>query len=159
VLNKILNLYPKHLVLLVGTLSHSPVATYVSEAVGGGRCINFCGRTASLRELLELFCIADLLITNDSGNPHFAAMTGLKNVALYGPETPFMYGPLGKSVCLFEFFHSSPSITTYNHKNPPCDCNDCLRSIHPDRVVRLAQLIMEDKATYGTVNNEIPYLL
>jgi ADP-heptose:LPS heptosyltransferase len=159
VIKKLLNIYPTHRVLLVGTSSHDAVAQYIEREVGSERCVNFCRQMTSLCELLELFSMADFLITNDSGNPHFAAMTGLKNIALYGPETPFMYGPLGKSVCLFEFFHSCPSITTYNHKNPPSDSNESLRSIHPDRVVKMAQVLMDEHANYCTVNNEIPYLL
>jgi len=159
VVRQILKLYPEHAVVMVGIASHDEVARYIEQTVGNPRCVNFCGQTATLPELLELFTASDILITNDSGNPHFAAMTGLKNVALYGPETPFMYGPLGKSVCLFEFFHASPSITAYNHKNPPSDSNASLRSISPERVVEMVGLVMEDKAKYGTINNEIPYLL
>lgn len=159
VVKKLLAMYPGHRVVLVGTPAHTDVADYLEREVADKRCINFCGQTASLRELLELFSMCELLITNDSGNPHFAAMVGLKNVALYGPETPFMYGPLGKSVCLFSYFHSSPSITTYNHKNPPSDSNASLRAISPDRVVEMARLVLEGKGRYLTVNNEIPYLL
>ncbi len=159
VIKKLLVVYPMHHILLVGTPSHSGVGRFIEKAVSAKKCVNFCGKTATLRELLELFSMAELLITNDSGNPHFAAMVGLKNVALFGPETPFMYGPLGKSVCLFDFFHSSPSITSYNHKNPPSDSNASLRSISPERVVKTVQLLMEGNARYGTVNNEVPYLL
>lgn len=159
VVRQILKLYPEHAVVMVGIASHAGVARYIEQTVSDPRCVNFCGQTAHLRELLELFTAADILITNDSGNPHFAAMTGLPNVALYGPETPFMYGPLGKSVCLFEFFHTSPSITTYNHKNPPSDSNESLRRISPERVVRTVELVMRGEAKYGTINNEIPYLL
>ncbi len=159
VVRQILANYPEYAVVMVGVAAHDEVARYIEQSVANPRCINFCGQTATLRELLEIFTAADILITNDSGNPHFATMTGLRNVALYGPETPFMYGPLGKSVCLFNFFHTSPSITTYNHKNPPSDSNESLRSISPERVVETVQLLMKGEAKYGTVNNEIPYLL
>ena len=144
---------------MVGIAAHDGAARYIEQAVGNPRCVSFCGQTATLRELLELFTAADILITNDSVNPHFAAMGGLKNVTLFGPETPFMYGPLGKSVCLFDFFQYSPSITAYNHKNPPSDSNESLRSISPERVVETVRLVMKGEAKYGTINNEIPYLL
>ncbi len=159
VIKKLLSLYPTHSIVLVGMPAHTEVAEYIRTEINNIRCVNFCGKTSSLRELLELFLMADLLISNDSGNPHFAAMTGLKTVALFGPETPFMYGPLGKAVCLFEFFHTSPSITSFNHKNPPQAETDCLRSISPERIVESAQLLMEGKVEYRTVNNKIPYLL
>ncbi len=159
VIQKLLVLYPKHVILLVGTNEHRAVAKDIAGNIGSDRCHDFTGLTANVQELLELFFMAELLITNDSGNPHFASMTGLKTLALYGPETPFMYGPLGKAVCLFDFFHTSPSITTYNHKNPPSADNESLSRIEPDRVVHMAQRILADDVTFGTVNNEIPYLL
>ena len=158
VINKLLKKYPSHVIVMVGTNDHVAVAEFIRGEVNDPRCINFAGQTTSLRELLELFRMGDALISNDSGNPHFAAMVGLKTVAIYGPETPFMYGPLGKAVCLYSYFHSSPSITTYNHKNPPSDDVASLRSISPDRVVETVDLLMSDKANYRTVNNEIPYL-
>jgi len=151
--------YPKHFMVLVGTNEHKAVTGYICEKIRDEHCVDFAGSTATLRELLELFLLGDVLISNDSGNPHFAAMTGLKTVAIYGPETPFMYGPLGKAVCLYDFFHSSPSITSYNHKNPPSDDTASLKSIHPDRVVATVDLLMTNRAAYRTVNNQIPYLL
>ncbi len=159
VIRKLLQLYPSNQVLLVGTPSHSSAAEFIEQKINDKRCRNFCGQTASLRELLELFAMADLLITNDSGNPHFAAMVGLKNVALYGPETPFMYGPLGSSVCLFEFFHSSPSITSFNHKNPPSDSNASVAAIPVEKIVNVAQSIIDGRAKFGTVENRTSYIL
>jgi ferredoxin len=80
-------------------------------------------------------------------------------LAIFGPETPFLYGPLGKAVCLFEFFHTSPSITAYNHKNPPIDEDPSLATIAPEKVVAMARTILEGEAKYGTVNNEMPYIV
>jgi ADP-heptose:LPS heptosyltransferase len=159
VIKKLLSKYPQHSVALVGTPNHMPVTKYVCEAVGNKRCIDFAGQTATLSELLELFLIADVLVSNDSGNAHFATMAGLKTAVIFGPETPYMYGPLGKAVALYDFFHSSPSITTYNHKNPPSDEKASLKSIRPERVVATVELLMQGKANYRTVNNEMPYLL
>jgi ADP-heptose:LPS heptosyltransferase len=159
VIRMLLKKYPQHQFLLVGMREHMPVARFIVETIDDERCRDFTGETGSLQELLELFALADLLITNDSGNPHFAAMVGLPTVALYGPETPFMYGPLGKAVCMYEFFHTTPSITTYNHKNPPSADNESLRAIAPQKVVEMAIRVMEGHVTWRTINNEIPYLL
>ena len=38
-----------------------------------------------------------LLITNDGGPGHFAAMTRIPAIILYGPETPLLHGPLSSS--------------------------------------------------------------
>lgn len=158
VILKLLAAYPKYRIVLVGTAEHRTVSGYINENVGS-RCINMAGETRTLSELAELFSMSALLISNDSGNPHFAAMVGLPTLAIFGPETPFLYGPLGKAVCLFEFFHTSPSITAYNHKNPPVSVDPSLRAISPVRVVTMAKTILDGKAKYGTINNEIPYLV
>src|SRR3989344_4203330 len=158
VVQKLIVAYPMHRIVLVGTQEHRAVCEYVNSRTGG-RCINMAGETHSLSELVELFKMGELLISNDSGNPHFAAMVGLPTLAIFGPETPFLYGPLGKAVCLFEFFHTSPSITAYNHKNPPINDDASLRAISPDKVVAMAKTIMEGKAKYVTINNEVPYIV
>jgi len=159
VIKKLLQLYPTHRVVLVGSQDHKAVCASIRESVDDARCVDFAGETASLRELVELFGMGELLISNDSGNPHFAAMVGLPSLVLFGPETPFIYGPLGKSVCLFQFFHTSPALTAYNHKNDPGMTNRCLASITQERVVETAALIMAGKATYRTINNEAAYLV
>jgi ADP-heptose:LPS heptosyltransferase len=159
VIRELRSIYASHLIVLIGTREHQPATAYIHDRANDDRCIDFAGDTASLSELMELFGMADLLIASDSGNSHFAAMTNLKNVALYGIDTPFVYGPLGKSVCFFEFFHTSPSNIAYNHKNPPNDTTNCVKIIAPHRIVAMAKLLMEGKARYGTINNEIPYIL
>ncbi len=154
-----LKAHPAHRIVLVGTPGHMGTCQYIADAVRDTRCINFCGQTATLRELMELMSEAQMLLSNDSGNPHFAAMAGLKTLSIFGPETPFVYGPLGKAVCLYSFFHTNPSITTYNHKNPPSMDRASLRAIAPAEVLEAARQILDGEARFGTINNEIPYLL
>src|SRR3989344_1011007 len=158
VIKKLLQLYPTHRVVLVGSQDHKAVCASIRESVDDARCVDFAGETASLRELVELFGMGELLISNDSGNPHFAAMVGLPSLVLFGPETPFIYGPLGKSVCLFQFFHTSPALTAYNHKNDPGMTNRCLASITQERVVETAALIMAGEGNYPTINKEAAHL-
>ena len=159
VIKKLLTLHKSSLVLLVGTPSHGPVTEYIHEHVNSDRCINFRHSTSTLAELMELFLVSDLLISNDAGHPHFASMTPLKCLVLFGPETPYMYGPLGNSVCMYEFFHSSPSYMPYTHKNPATNETDALKVIHPDTVVKMAETLLEGKGAYRTINNKIPYLI
>ena len=58
-------------------------------------CVNLAGWTRSLRELVTLFHHAALLVTNDGGPAQFSALTRVPTVALFGPETPLLYAPLG----------------------------------------------------------------
>src|SRR3989344_4386627 len=139
VIQELLVRYPEHLVVLTGTPAHGPVTEYIHQSVNDPRCINFRGQTVTIAEFLELCLIADLLISNDSGPAHFASMTPLKILALYGPESPHMYGPLGNAVCLYKFFHSSPMYHAYDHKNPPENETDSMRVITPDHGVNIVR--------------------
>lgn len=159
VVRMLLKAYPSHRLVLIGTPSHYETCEYIRTHAKSERCVNYSDKTPQLVELVELMAMSDLLISNDSGNPHFAAFVSLPSLAIFGPETPFMYGPLGKAVCLYSFFHSMPSITAYNHKDPPRDGTDALRCIAPRQVFEAAKSILEGHAKYGTINNEIPYIV
>ena len=64
-----------------------------ASAIGAERAVSFAGQT-TLRELLTLYTIADVLVTNDSGPAHFASLTPVHTVVLFGPETPRLFGSL-----------------------------------------------------------------
>ena len=108
-------------------------------------CVDLTGYTRTVRELMIMFHFASLLITNDGGPGHFAAMTPIPTIILYGPETPVLYGPLGKNS--FNFYvqlSCSPCLTAYNHRNSPCDGNNvCLRGISPQQVLEKAYEILK----------------
>ena len=42
----------------------------------------------TLRQLLVLYTRSEILVTNDSGPAHFASLTAIHVVTLFGPETP-----------------------------------------------------------------------
>jgi lipopolysaccharide heptosyltransferase II len=109
------------------------------------QCIDLTGYTKTVRELMILFHFASLLITNDGGPGHFAAMTPVPAIVLYGPETPALYGPMdSKSRTCYVPLSCSPCLTAYNHRHSPCDGdNRCLKAIHPDMVVKMAYEILE----------------
>ena len=45
-------------------------------------------RLPALTELPALYHLAELMVTNDSGPGHFASVTGMPTISLFGPETP-----------------------------------------------------------------------
>ena len=108
-------------------------------------CVDLTGYTATVRELMVLFHLAELLITNDGGPGHFASMTSVASIIFYGPETPALYGPLEeKSTSLFARLSCSPCLTAYNHRKSPCDGdNRCLKLIDPDTVLKKTCEILE----------------
>jgi ADP-heptose:LPS heptosyltransferase len=100
-------------------------------------CVNLAGWTKSVRELVALFRLGALLVTNDGGPAQFSPLARIPTVALFGPETPALYAPLGgRARCLHRALPCSPCLTAYNHRRTPCDGdNQCLKQITPDEVL------------------------
>jgi len=125
------------LVLITGSPEEREEAAGLQRRVGDDRCINFAGALA-LEELPALYRTAVLMLTNDSGAAHFAAVTGLRTFVLYGPETPRLYGALGNSTPIYAGLACSPCVSAANHRKTACRDNVCLQVITPEAV--LAQL-------------------
>jgi ADP-heptose:LPS heptosyltransferase len=125
---------------IIGLGEDRPLAAAIRERSGGERTFDLTGYTRTVRELMLLFHLAELLVTNDGGPGHFAAMTPIRTIVLYGPETPLLYGALDpKSFSFFSNLACSPCLTAYNHRNSPCDGdNQCLKVIRPEDVIERA---------------------
>jgi ADP-heptose:LPS heptosyltransferase len=119
------------------------------------RIVNLAGQL-TLNELLALFSRARLLITNDSGPMHIAAAVGLSTVALFGPESPEFYGPLGnKSINLFASLPCSPCLNMYNAKVFRCPINaQCMRDISVEQVVDAARVLLRKDVSKETLVEE-----
>jgi ADP-heptose:LPS heptosyltransferase len=99
------------------------------------RIVNLAGKT-DLTDLVTLYSMADVLVTNDSGPGHFAALTDLPCVVLFGPETPQLFAPLGDAVhVVYEALACSPCVNVFNHRFSPCRNNVCMTSISVARVL------------------------
>ena len=121
-------------IVVTGIEGDRPVAEKVCDGLGQERCVNFVGKT-TLAELLDLYCVTDVLITNDSGPAHFASLTPIKNFVFFGPEAPILYAPLGeRTSVLYSGFPCSPCLTAFNHRNTACVDNRCLQAITPEEV-------------------------
>ena len=129
---------------VIGLVADKPLARELQKAMGEADCLDVTGYTKTVRELMVLFHLADLLVTNDGGPGHFAAMTPVPSVILYGPETPVLYGSLHDKVHHFYLNLScSPCVTAYNHRASPCDGdNQCLKRITPAVVIRKAKELL-----------------
>ncbi|HMK66492.1 MAG TPA: glycosyltransferase family 9 protein [Thermodesulfobacteriota bacterium] len=125
---------PKNVIVLMGAGVDMAATSQVHQALAHERCIQFTGQT-TFPELMDLFSIAHLLITNDSGPAHFASLTPIHNFVFFGPETPRLYRPLGENThILYSDFPCSPCLTAYNHRNTPCQISKCLQVISVDEV-------------------------
>jgi ADP-heptose:LPS heptosyltransferase len=54
------------------------------------------------------------MVTNDSGPPHFAAITEMPTYVIFGPETPALYGSLGRTTPIYAGLACSPCVSASN---------------------------------------------
>lgn len=131
-------------VVVTGAPSESVAALEVCRRIGSGRVICLAGKT-SLRELLVLYTLADILVTNDSGPGHFASMTNIFSIVLYGPETPGLFGPIGgRGRVVYAKLACSPCVNVFNHRFSPCRNNLCMQSIAVDDVYETVRTCLAD---------------
>jgi len=121
-------------VIIIGLEEAEEEAAKILDQVGSGRCIDFTGQT-SFKDLMDLLSLAHVLVTADGGPAHFASLTPIKNIVLFGPETPLLYGPLGDNAsCLFAGLACSPCLSAYNHRKTSCTDPKCMKAITVDDV-------------------------
>lgn len=130
---------------IIGMPNDHPLAERVRSFTESDHCFNLAGYTRSVREVMQLFHLSKLLITNDGGPGHFASLTPLPTIIFYGPETPQLYGPLDPKATIFhQPMSCSPCLTAYNHRNSPCNGdNVCLKTISAESVLENAYAILE----------------
>jgi len=127
---------------LTGSADEREKAEQLAARIASKRVINLAGRT-SLEELLNLFCLADGLVTNDSGPAHFASATDIATVVLYGPETPKIFGPIGdRQRAIWLGLACSPCVSVYNQKKSVCGDNLCMQGIAVPQVLSALQAAM-----------------
>ena len=126
--------YPEALVAFTGAPNEAAAAEDLARRAGSERCISLAGRT-TLPQLLALYTLADVLVTNDSGPAHFAALTPIHVVALFGPETPKLFGvSTPRHSTLWAGLACSPCVNAYNNRQSPCRDNLCMKAIGVDEV-------------------------
>ena len=157
VINNLLEAHPDFSIFLIGTDENVAICNSIADAVKSDRLISFAGKT-TMDELFELLVHARLLLSNDNGPVHFAALTNTPTLALYSTDSPFVYGSLGKCLILYSFYQCSPCIMAYNHKNSQCVNNKCLQAISAATVTEFAEKILSDNVNFRTINNTTPYL-
>lgn len=126
--------WPDCLILITGSPAEHAYVENVRLGAKVANALNFAGQV-SFTELPALYTLADVMVTNDSGPGHFSSVTGLHTVVLFGPETPALYGSLGKSIPITAQLACSPCVSAANHRKTPCSDNACMRAISVDQVL------------------------
>lgn len=125
-----------YLILMTGAPSERAEIQTIEDSVKSNRCYNFAGLVA-FNELISLYSLSKVLITNDSGPGHFSSVTDIKSFVFFGPETPHLYGSLGNSTPIYANFACSPCVSAYNHRKTPCTDNQCLKVLTPNMVYEI----------------------
>lgn len=127
-------LYPNDLILITGSPAEFEYVEKVRAVANVKNALNFAGQV-SFAELPPLYTLSDVMVTNDSGPGHFSAVTPLRTVVLFGPETPALYGSVGKSIAITANLACSPCVSAANHRKTPCHDNVCMQAITVAQVV------------------------
>jgi ADP-heptose:LPS heptosyltransferase len=126
---------PEVAVLITGVGGEKAEAQVLCDACGSDRIVNLAGFT-QMTDLVPLYTLAALMVTNDSGPAHFASPIGLATIVLFGPETPSLYGALNPNA---EFIYAalacSPCVSALNHRKSACDDAQCMKAITVDHVL------------------------
>jgi ADP-heptose:LPS heptosyltransferase len=131
---RLLAAFPDVAVVFTGSPNEQAEAESLARRVGSTRCVSVGGKT-TLRELLALYCIADVLVTNDSGPAHYASMTPIDVVTLFGPESPAVFGSRSeRSHILWAGLACSPCVNAFNQRATKCTNNVCMQKISVDDV-------------------------
>jgi len=131
---RILAEHPRATVAITGAPSEAGAAEAL-RATLGPRAVSLAGKT-TLREVIVLYTLARVLVTNDSGPGQFAAMTDVKSIVIFGPESPRVFGPRGPgSEVLHADLACSPCVSPYNHRFSPCENAVCMQAITVEQVL------------------------
>lgn len=126
-------------IVIIGVKPNFCEEKTISQEISNPRFINLIGKT-TMRELINLFNISNLLISHDSGAIHLASLIDINMIILFGPETPPLYAPLSSNkTVLYSNLACSPCITAYNHRRSICRDNKCLKMIAVEEVYNTAK--------------------
>ena len=132
---RLLERLPDALVAFTGAPDEAPAVEAFVAQIGSPRCIGLAGKT-DLRQLLVVCGLSEVLVTNDSGPAHFAALTSVDVVTLFGPESPALFAAIGpRQHPLWAGIACSPCVNAFNNRQTACRDNLCMKRISVDEVL------------------------
>jgi lipopolysaccharide heptosyltransferase II len=116
---------------IVGTFKDRLVGDEILAQAGQPANVeNRCGQT-TLDQLITILRSSDVLLTNDTGTMHLAALLGVPTVSIFGSTEPSLTGPLGSGhTILRKQVECSPCFL----RTCPIDFR-CMMAIEPKAVV------------------------
>jgi ADP-heptose:LPS heptosyltransferase len=149
---RLLERYPELFIGLTGSPAEAIPNNRIADEVSSSRVIPLAGKT-TLRQVLVLYTRSEILITNDSGPAHFASMTPIGVVTLFGPETPALFAARSpNATVLWAGIACSPCVNAYNNRQTACRNNLCMQAITVDDVFEKVTRIYDSRKSkrYGS---------
>ena len=141
----LLERYPNIFIAFTGSPDERDEAEYLASQVDSMRCISLGGHT-SLRQLLVLYGLAEVLVTNDSGPAHYASLTSIDIVTLFGPETPAIFGSRSpRSHIIWAGLACSPCVNAFNQRVTVCTNNLCMQHVKVEQVFATVCRVLEQR--------------
>jgi len=123
--------------ILFGTKDDAPIGEQIATALGDS-CVNRIGQT-TLEQLIDELRQCRLLLTNDTGTMHLAALLGVPTVAIFGSTEPRLTGPLGdRHVVLRHHVECSPCFL----RKCPIDFR-CMKAVSVQEVADAVMSILQ----------------
>ena len=131
---RLLERFPDLFIAFTGAPAEAGQINRLAHDVGSSRVLALAGKT-TLRQLLVLYARSEILVTNDSGPAHFASMTPIHVVTLFGPETPALFAARSPNAsALYAGIACSPCVNAYNNRQSVCRDNLCMQAITVEQV-------------------------
>jgi len=110
----------------------------------------------TLTELFALYSLSEVMVTNDSGPAHYATLTDIDVVTLFGPESPDVFGARSdRSHLLWAGLACSPCVNAFNQRVTACTNNLCMQGIGVDEVFEKVSAVLEQRSS-GVIPLKIP---
>ena len=133
---RLLERYPDLFIGFTGAPAEAAPNNQLADEVGSNRVILLAGKT-TLRQVLVLYTRSEILVTNDSGPAHFASMTPIRVVTLFGPEIPALFAARSpNATSLWAGIACSPCVNAYNNRQSVCSNNLCMQAITVEDVFK-----------------------
>ncbi|HZM03721.1 MAG TPA: glycosyltransferase family 9 protein [Candidatus Saccharimonadales bacterium] len=132
--------FPEVCIGFTGAPGEAQEIERLAREVNSPSCFSLAGKT-TLRQLMVLYTLAEILVTNDSGPAHFASLTPVHVITLFGPETPALFAArTSRNVAIWRGIACSPCVSAYNNRQSPCRDNVCMQQITVEQVFAEASL-------------------
>ena len=116
-----------------------------------GHALDASGRLSVLG-LAALLERSDALVTNDTAPVHLGSALGVAVFALFGPNTPRLYGPLSPgSRAFFRSLPCSPCLTNMNYKTSHCRLPVCITDIPVSEVHERVTAHLEERRSRASL--------